>query len=95
MGARLYLGHAFLASFSMLSYEILLTRIFAVSQWNHLFFLVISIALFGLAASGTVTTIWSAGSFGGWRTIGDRRWPVGLSSFQAVSIIGSYLVNKI
>jgi hypothetical protein len=91
MGARLYLGHAFLASFSMLSYEILLTRIFAVSQWNHLFFLVISIALFGLAASGTATAIWSASASGRRGIIDDRRWPSGLSGFQAVSIIGSYL----
>jgi hypothetical protein len=91
MGTGLHLGHVFLASFCMLSYEILLTRIFAVSQWNHLFFLVISIALFGLAASGTVTAVWSARSGDGARIFDDRRWQIGLSGFQTVSIFGSYM----
>ncbi|MFO7708361.1 MAG: hypothetical protein R6V84_09325 [Desulfobacterales bacterium] len=47
------LAAVFLVSFSTLAFEVLLARIFAVSQWNHLSFLVISIALFGFAASGT------------------------------------------
>ena len=59
-GAGLYLGHVFLASASILCYEILLTRIFAISQWNHLVFMVISIALFGFAASGTLFSVLSA-----------------------------------
>ncbi|MFC1814546.1 hypothetical protein ACFL0M_01145 [Thermodesulfobacteriota bacterium] len=47
----------FLLSFSSLAYEMLLTRIFSISQWNHLSFMVISIALFGFAASGTFLSI--------------------------------------
>jgi hypothetical protein len=47
------LAAVFLVSFSTLAFEVLLARVFAVSQWNHLSFLVISIALFGFAASGT------------------------------------------
>lgn len=43
----------FLLSLSALSFEILLVRVFSISQWNHLSFMVISIALFGFAASGT------------------------------------------
>ncbi len=43
----------FSVSLASLAYEVLLTRTFAVSQWNHLAFMVISIALFGFAASGT------------------------------------------
>ena len=39
-------------SFSTLAFEVLLTRIFAIGQWNHLSFMVISIALFGFGASG-------------------------------------------
>ena len=50
----MYLGQVFLASCCILSYEILLTRIFAVSQWNHLFFLVISIALVFAGAMGNI-----------------------------------------
>ena len=37
--------------------EVLLTRVFSISQWNHLSFMVISIALFGFAASGTFVCI--------------------------------------
>jgi len=47
----------FLISLSSLAFEVLLTRIFSISQWNHLSFMVISIALFGFAASGTVLSI--------------------------------------
>ncbi len=43
----------FLLSFSTLAFEILLTRVFSIGQWNHLSFMVISIALFGFAASGS------------------------------------------
>ena len=48
------LAAVFLVSFSTLAFEVLLARVFSVSQWNHLSFLVISVALFGSAASGTV-----------------------------------------
>ena len=44
----------FMLSLSSITFEILLTRIFSISQWNHLTFMVISIALFGFAASGVV-----------------------------------------
>lgn len=43
----------FLLSAACIAFEILLTRVFAISQWNHLAFMVISMALFGFAASGT------------------------------------------
>jgi len=47
----------FLLSFSSLTFQVLLTRVFSISQWNHLSFMVISIALFGFAASGTFLSI--------------------------------------
>jgi len=47
----------FILSLSSISFEILLTRIFSISQWNHLSFMVISIALFGFAASGVTIQI--------------------------------------
>ena len=50
----------FLVGFSTLAFEVLLTRIFSISQWNHLSFMVISIALFGFAASGTYLSIYNA-----------------------------------
>ncbi len=42
----------FVISFSALAFEVLLTRIFSITQWHHLTFMVISMALFGFAASG-------------------------------------------
>ncbi|MCK4986730.1 MAG: hypothetical protein KAS40_14470, partial [Desulfobacterales bacterium] len=50
----------FLIGFSTLAFEVLLTRIFSIGQWNHLSFMVISIALFGFAASGTFLSIFNA-----------------------------------
>jgi hypothetical protein len=49
----------FLIGFSTLAFEVLLTRIFSIGQWNHLSFMVISIALFGFAASGTFLSIFN------------------------------------
>lgn len=50
----------FLLSLSSLAFEVLLARVFSISQWNHLSFMVISIALFGFAASGTFLSILDA-----------------------------------
>jgi len=44
-------------SFSTLTFEVLLARIFAISQWHHLSFMVISVALFGFAASGSLLSL--------------------------------------
>lgn len=54
------LSAVFLIGFSTLAFEVLLTRIFSIGQWNHLSFMVISIALFGFAASGTYLSIYNA-----------------------------------
>ena len=45
---------AAVASFAALAYEALLVRFFALSQWNHLTFLVLGVALLGFSASGVV-----------------------------------------
>jgi len=47
----------FLLSFVSIAFEIALVRIFSISQWNHLAFMVISIALLGFAAGGTLLCI--------------------------------------
>lgn len=46
-----------LCSFSSLAYEILLTRIFSISLWYHFAFMIVSIAMLGLAASGTALSL--------------------------------------
>ena len=40
-------------SAATLAYEILLMRLFLISQWHHLSYMVISLALLGYGASGT------------------------------------------
>ena len=42
-----------LVSLAVLAFEVLLIRLLAITQWHHLAFMVISIALLGFGASGT------------------------------------------
>lgn len=46
-----------LLSATALGYEILLTRLFAIVQWHHLAYMVISLALLGYGASGSLLTL--------------------------------------
>lgn len=46
-----------LLSSAALAYQVLLTRLFAVIQWHHLAFMIISLALLGVGASGTLLSI--------------------------------------
>ena len=46
-----------LLSGAALAYEILLIRLFAIVEWHHLAFLVISLALLGYGASGTMLAL--------------------------------------
>jgi len=50
----------FLLSASAIALEILLARVFSITQWNHLSFMVISIALFGFAVSGAALNLMEA-----------------------------------
>ncbi len=52
----LYLGISFV-SLAMLSYEAALTRIFSIALWHHFAFMVVSIAMLGIAASGTFVSV--------------------------------------
>jgi hypothetical protein len=47
----------FLLSLASLAYEVLLPRIFAFTQWHHLAFLVISVAVFGFGAGGALVSL--------------------------------------
>ena len=67
----------FLLSLSALSFEILLVRVFSISQWNHLSFMVISITLFGFAAGGTFLNIIDTYKKG---------WEKHLSSFENINM---------
>ena len=54
---KILLASVFLVSLSSIMFEILLARFFSISQWNHLAFMIISMALFGFAAGGTYLSI--------------------------------------
>jgi hypothetical protein len=75
------LSAVFLLSFSTLAFEVLLTRVFSVGQWNHLSFMVLSIALFGFAAAGTYLSILD---------IRKKNWQKTLSTKLSVTIIAGF-----
>jgi spermidine synthase/MFS family permease len=55
----LYLG-IFFSSTSILLFELSLTRVFSILQWNYLAFMIISIAFLGYGASGTFLSVFSS-----------------------------------
>ncbi|HET6516328.1 MAG TPA: hypothetical protein VFG09_14305 [Thermodesulfovibrionales bacterium] len=48
----------FFSSLSSLAYEITLTRIFSISLWYHFAFMVVSIAMLGFGAGGTLLSLY-------------------------------------
>lgn len=54
---RIPLGAITLIGVATLAFEILLTRIFSVTTWYHFAFVAISLAPFGIAASGVFVTL--------------------------------------
>ncbi|MDE1461222.1 hypothetical protein [Spartinivicinus poritis] len=48
----------FIVSVALLSYEILLMRLFAIIQWSHFAYMFISLAILGIAVSGTFISIY-------------------------------------
>lgn len=55
----LYIG-IFFFSISVLLFELSLTRVFSILQWNYLAFMIISIAFLGYGASGTFLSVFSS-----------------------------------
>lgn len=47
----------FISSAASLAFEVLLTRIFSISLWYHFAFMIVSIAMLGFGASGTVLAL--------------------------------------
>ncbi len=82
----------FILSLSSLSFEVILTRVFAISQWNHLSFMVISIALFGFAASGTLFSILEARKSRWANLLFTEDSVAVLLTLYSMSAIGSFIV---
>jgi len=78
-----------LTSAAALAYEILLIRLFAITDWHHLAFLVISLALLGYGASGTLLALMRE------RLL--RRFDAAAATFTAgfgITSIGAFLLSQ-
>ena len=86
----------FLVSLSSLAFEVLLTRVFAINQWNHLSFMVIGIALLGFAAGGTWLSILDTKG-GGWekRLAGNRSMTVIVLLYVSSTIFSFLSLNAL
>lgn len=84
-----YLLSLFLLSAATLTFEINLTRLFSVAQFYHFAFMIVSIALLGYGASGSVLTIFPSLQRG---TPGLRM--IQLSLGTAISILLAYLLTN-
>ena len=74
------------SSAAVLTLEVVLTRVFAVTQFYHFAFLTVSVALLGFGASGSALTAIPRLGRGG-----PRRWAL-LGLAQAVSTVVAYLI---
>jgi len=82
----------FLISLSAMAFQVLLTRVFSIGQWNHLSFMVISIALFGFGASGTFLSIVDSRR-PGWETRLSGTHPLRfLLVVYCLTVISAYMV---
>ncbi|UCF91703.1 MAG: hypothetical protein JSW39_26095 [Desulfobacterales bacterium] len=85
------LSAVFLVSLSALAFEVLLTRVFSITQWNHLSFMVISIALFGFAASGTLLSILDTRKKGWEKRLSSRGPLKAFTTLYSLSAILSFI----
>ena len=83
------LSAVFTVSLSSLAYEVLLSRYFSVAQWNHLSFMVLSIAMFGIGAAGVLTGTIRA------ERIGARIIPAATAAFPLLAAGGYLAVNAL
>ncbi len=78
-------------SAAALGYEILLMRLFSIVQWTHFAYMVISLALLGIGASGTVLTLargWLAPRYA-------AAFPAAAALFGVTSVAGFALAQRI
>ncbi|HWO99926.1 MAG TPA: SAM-dependent methyltransferase [Methylococcus sp.] len=78
-------------SATALAYEVLLTRLFAMIQWHHLAYMVISLALLGYGASGTFLALignWLGRHFAGF-------FVSNALAFAASTVAGFWLAGRI
>lgn len=81
---RLYAG-LFLISLTTLALEISLVRLFSIGQWYHFAFMIVSIAMFGLAGAGTFLAI---------RKL-NNPLPISSILFALTTFGGFFIVNQL
>ena len=84
----------FLVSISSIMFEILLARFFSISQWNHLAFMIISMALFGFAASGTLLSIRGIGGKPSLTETSDNRIRLHVLLYSASTLVSFLILNR-
>jgi hypothetical protein len=85
----------FLLSLATLTFEIDLTRLFSVTQFYHFAFMIVSVALLGFGASGTVLMILSSNTR--FYTTAPARYQyrlAWLALLTGLCILGSYLLTN-
>ena len=88
VGRPAFLAGMFLAAFSTLSLELLLTRIYSVTMYYHFAFMVISIAMLGLSVSGVAIYVFP-------NFFRERRAPALASAFMlAFAFLGMWTLKS-
>jgi spermidine synthase len=79
----------FLISASIISYEILLMRLFSIAQWHHFAYMIISLALLGFGASGTAIAILQR-----WILRYFKQAFIGCGIIYAYAAVGCFLLSQ-
>jgi len=87
--SALYLA-VFLLSAATLIFEITLTRVFSVAQWYHFAFMIVSLALLGFGASGTILAL-----FPQLLKRDLTRLLASIALLFSVTVVGSYLASNL
>jgi len=78
-----------LLSMTALAYEVLLMRLFSIIQWHHFAYMIISLALLGYGASGTLLTIFRERLLTRYNNI-----YLGSIALFVITALGSYLLSQ-
>ncbi|MEN8247075.1 MAG: hypothetical protein ABFS43_19475 [Thermodesulfobacteriota bacterium] len=91
---RIQIAAVFLISISSIMFEILLARFFSISQWNHLSFMIISMALFGFAASGTLLSIRGISGKSSLTEKSDNRIRLHVLLYSSSTLVSFLILNR-
>ena len=93
--SRIQIAAVFLVSAASIMFEILLARFFSISQWNHLAFMIISMALFGFAASGAFLSIRGTAGEASSSEATDNRIRLYMVSFSSSTLACFLILNHL